>query len=122
MGKLSVNEVKYIDAMQEALEELKKPKFRNLGEYGKYIKSLSSPSRDEKAIIVYSVLDMIEAKKQEWGEMNIDKLLAILTPIATETGIEVVEMRRILMYLLSDPLYFQKIARAFHAVFEERHH
>jgi hypothetical protein len=122
MAKLTVNEVKHIDAMQEALEELKKPRFRNLGDYGKHIKSLSSPSRDEKAIIVYSVLDMIESKKQEWGEMNIDKLLAILTPIATETGIEVTEMRRILMYLLADVVYFQKISRAFYEVFEDMRH
>jgi len=119
MTKLSVNEVKHIDAMHAALEELKKPRFKNLGEYGKYIKSLSNASRDEKAIIVYSVLDMVEAKKQEWGEMNTQKLVAILAPIGAETGIDTSDMLRILMYLLSDASYFQKIARAFHTVFEE---
>lgn len=118
MVKLSVNEVKHIDAMQAALEELKKPRFKNLGEYGKYIKGLTNPSRDEKAIIVYSVLDMIEAKKQEWGAMNTEKLIAILAPIGAETGIETSEMLRVLMYLLSDATYFQKISKAFHAVFE----
>lgn len=118
MGKLTGNEVRHLDKIQEALEELKKPKFANLGEYGKYLKSLSNPTRDQQAIIVYSILDMIEAHKAEWGVMSTEKLTAIMAPIGKETGIELGEMLRILMHLLMDASYFLKIAKEFRQTFE----
>jgi hypothetical protein len=117
MAKLSVNEVKYIDKMQETVDKLKKPRFRNVGEYGKYLKSIKDTTRDQRAIIVYSVLDMVESAKHQWGEMNNDKLMAILRPIGEECGIALQEMLKILMHLLSDPTYFVKIGKEFKATF-----
>lgn len=122
MSKMFADGVKYIDKMQEALEELQKPKFKNLGEYGKYIKSLSNPTREQKAMIVYSILDMIESQKQQWGVMDNDKLLAILAPIGAETGIPTQEMVRILMHLLSDSTFFAKTGREFRELFESMRH
>jgi hypothetical protein len=120
--KLSVNEVKHIDAMQEAIHELKKPKFKNLGEYGKYIKSLPNPTREQKAIIVYSVLDMIEAQKRDWGAMTNDKLTSILRAISDEVGIHTTDMLKILIQLLSDSAFFVKTGKEFKAVFEGMRH
>jgi polyphosphate kinase len=117
MSKLSRNEIKHIDKMQEALEILKQPKFHNVGEYGRYIKSLSSPTLEQKAIIVYSIIDMIESQKQAWGEMNNDKLMAILKPIGDETGIPLQDMLRTLMMLLVDTDLFVKTSVAFRGLF-----
>jgi len=122
MAKLSVNEVKHIDKMQEALEELKKPKYRNLGEYGKHLKSQAKVTRDQAAIIVYSVLDMIEAKKEAWGAMDNHKLMAILKPIGDECGIALQTMLSILMHLLGDPSYFMKVSKEFKSVFGDTSH
>ena len=115
---MSVNEVKHFDKMQEALEELKRPRYKNVGEYGQYIKRLSNPTREQKAIIVYSVLDMIEAHKSQWGEMNNEKLAAILRPIGHQTGIDLSEMLRLVMHLLSDSAFFVKTAKDFRSLFE----
>lgn len=117
MTKLTVNEVKHVDKLQEALEELKKPKFRTVGEYGKYIKSLKAPSYEQKSIIVYSVLDMIEANKVAMGEMTTEKLVAIMSDIAKEVDIQVQELLKILVHLLSDVTYLVKIAKQFKELF-----
>lgn len=122
MAKLSVNEVKHIDKLQEAIHELKKPKFKNLGEYGKYIKSLPETTYSQKAIIVYSVLDMIEAQKREWGVMTNEKLISILKPIGEEAGINVSDMLKILMRLLSDSTFFVSTSKEFRTVFEGMRH
>lgn len=122
MAKMFADGVKYIDKMQEALEELKKPKFKNLGEYGKYIKGLKNPTRDQKAMIVYSILDMIESQKEQWGAMTNEKLVSIIKPIGDEVGIQLQEMLQLLMQLLSDPTYFAKIGKEFRALFESMRH
>jgi len=117
MGKLTVNETKHIDKIQEALEELKKPKFRNVGEYGKFVKSQAAPTYDQKAIIMYSILDMIESRKREWGEMNNEKLVAIVSPIAKEVNLPIQELLKILIHLLSDTTFFIKTSKAFKELF-----
>lgn len=122
MGKLTVNEVRHIDKLQEAIHELKKPQFKNLGEYGKYIKSLPEATHGQKAIIVYSILDMIEAQKRQWGAMTNEKLISILKPIGEEAGISIDEMLKILMQLLSDSAFFVRVSKEFKAVFEGMRH
>lgn len=122
MAKLSANEVKGIDLLQETVHNLKQSKFKSLGDYGKYIKSLSHPSREQKAIIVYSVLDMAEAEKYKLGDMSTEKLTAILKPIGELTGIALPEMFKILIQLLSDSTYFIRTAKEFKAIFEESTH
>ncbi len=117
MAKLTVNETKHIDKIQEALEELKKPKFRNVGEYGKFVKSQSAPTYDQKAIIMYSILDMIESRKREWGDMNNEKLVAIVSPIAKEVNLPVQELIKILIHLLSDAAFFVKTSKSFKELF-----
>lgn len=117
MSKLTVNEVKHIDKLQEALENLKKPKFKNVGEFGKYIKSLNAPSYEQKAMLVYSILDMIEFYKQQWGEMNNEKLIAIISPIAKEVNLPVQELLKVLVHLLSDPAFFARTNKAFKELF-----
>jgi hypothetical protein len=117
MAKLSRNEVNHIDKIQEALEVLKQPKFNNVGEYGRYIKSLASPTLEQKAIIVYSIIDMIESQKHAWGEMNNDKLILILQPIGNETGIDLQDMLRVLMMLLVDTELFVRTSVAFRGLF-----
>jgi hypothetical protein len=120
MSKLTVNETKHIDKLQEALEGIKKRQnttFKNVGEYGKYIKSLREPTYEQKAIIMYSILDMIESRKDEWGEMNEQKIASIVASIAGEVGIPAQELLKCLMHLLSDPSYFTKIAKAYRNLF-----
>lgn len=117
MGKLTVNEIKHIDKMQEALEVLSKPKYKNVGEYGKFIKSQNAPTYEQKAIIMYSILDMIEARKQEWGEMNNEKLVAIVSAIAKEVNLSTQELIKVLMHLLSDPNFFAKTNKSFKELF-----
>jgi hypothetical protein len=117
MAKLTVNETKHIDKIQEALEELKKPKFRNVGEYGKFVKSQTSPSYEQKAIIMYSILDMIESRKREWGEMNNEKLVAIVSAIAKEVNLSTQELIKVLVHLLSDAAFFAKTNKSFKELF-----
>lgn len=117
MTKLTVNETKHIDKLLETIEEMKKPKFKNVGAYGKYIKSLPSPTYDQKAIVMYSILDMIEFYKKEWGVMDNEKLIAIVTPIAKEVNLPVQELIKVLIHLLSDPAFFAKTSRAFRELF-----
>jgi len=117
MSKLTVNTVKHIDAIEEALETLKKPLYKNVGEFGKYIASLKSPTYEQKALIVYSVLDMIEYYKKEYGEINNEKLIAIMDPIAKEVNIPVQELLKVLVHLLSDVQFFGRTNKAFKELF-----
>lgn len=117
MAKLTVNEVKHIDKIQAALEELKKPKYKNVGEYGKFVKSQTAPTYEHKALIVYSILDMIEARKREWGDMNNEKLVAIVSAIAKEVNLSTQELIKVLIHLLSDSTFFAKTNKSFKELF-----
>ncbi len=70
---------------------------------------------------MYSILDMVEHYKREWGTMDNEKLISIITPIANEVNISVQELMKVLIHLLSDPTFFAKTNKAFKELFIKTH-
>lgn len=81
-------------------------KFKTLGDFGAYIRDKKHPTYIERAMMVYCMMDMFEAKQE-----NAQHFLPELAALAKEANLDFKDLIKITMHMCNDHNFFVQVQK-----------
>jgi len=92
-----------------------KGKYKNNEEFGKDLKTQKDPTYEERALLAFSIVETVV------GQQLDEKVIPLfINEVSLECGQNPQDILKILVHLLSDNEYFQKIMKKYKAFFAKQ--